>query len=272
MSAIGYAIVGISLFLFVNARSVYPELLVGRLVFALGAAATATMVTAILPSMTARTPSSLGEPALPAYGADDAPTAYDAEPSSKKASTKGNPPARLAGFVGMFTGAGALIALTCFLPLPAQFSKLDVGSADALRYTFYVVGGIALVVAVVCFFGLRGLVGEESKSWKRVLHTSKPSHGGATAPEHVTSYRELFSESVKLGFKDARIGLGYLGGFVARASSVAITLFIPLLVNDYYISSGLCEVNDPINVKKQCKEAYVLAAKLTGVSQLVRVF
>ncbi|KAL9134314.1 MAG: hypothetical protein Q9175_004500 [Cornicularia normoerica] len=55
------------------------------------------------------------------------------------------------------------------------------------------------------------------------------------------------------------------------ALSVAISLFIPLFVNAYYISSGLCDEtgHNTQDAKKHCREAYVLAAELTGVSQLV---
>ena len=52
---------------------------------------------------------------------------------------------------------------------------------------------------------------------------------------------------------------------------MAISLFIPLFVNAYYISSGLCDETEhnPQDLKTHCREAYVLAAELTGVSQLV---
>lgn len=42
-------------------------------------------------------------------------------------------------------------------------------------------------------------------------------------------------------------------------------------MNAYYISSGLCDEtgHNPQDVKTHCREAYVLAAELTGVSQLV---
>lgn len=42
-------------------------------------------------------------------------------------------------------------------------------------------------------------------------------------------------------------------------------------MNAYYISSGLCDETgkNPQNIKTHCREAYVLAAELTGVSQLV---
>jgi hypothetical protein len=83
------------------------------------------------------------------------------------------------------------------------------------------------------------------------------------------------------GFKYADIGLAYIGGFVARASSVGISLFIPLYVNQYYRSSGLChESSSPGganaapdsglgDIKKSCPRAYIVASILTGVSQLI---
>lgn len=42
-------------------------------------------------------------------------------------------------------------------------------------------------------------------------------------------------------------------------------------MNAYFISSGLCDEagHNPQDVKTHCREAYVLAAELTGVSQLV---
>lgn len=40
VAVVGYAIVALSLFLFVQASNVYPQLLLGRLLFALGASAT----------------------------------------------------------------------------------------------------------------------------------------------------------------------------------------------------------------------------------------
>ena len=79
-------------------------------------------------------------------------------------------------------------------------------------------------------------------------------------------------DSILLAFTDSRIGLGYLGGFVARASTVAISLFIPLYVNTYFIDNGFCHgsPHDPSpELKKECRSAYVLSSILTGVAQLM---
>lgn len=42
-------------------------------------------------------------------------------------------------------------------------------------------------------------------------------------------------------------------------------------MNAYYISSGLCDEtgHSPQDIKTHCREAYVLAAELTGISQLI---
>lgn len=203
----------------------------------------------------------------------------------KPQNSRASSPPRMAGLVGVFTGCGALVALTLFLPLPAQFSQLKgVTQGQAVADSFYVVGSIALCVGLACFIGLRNLQGEEGKGWRMLLGV--PDYQIALSDEgHDAEYEgpiptrapflpywRLVLDSSILGLKDSRIGLGYIGGFVARASSVGISLFIPLYVNSYFIGHGFCQgsPNDPSpELKKECRAAYVLAAQLTGASQLV---
>lgn len=261
----------------------------------------ATMVTAILPSMSAReTDDSQSSPisrsALPenvrhsiATESIDSeititPTNYNDRRGnplsghSKPMKQTGSSPPRLAGLVGLFTGCGALVALIAFLPLPAQFSRMKgVSQGQAVADSFYVVGVVSLMVSCFCFIGLRGLAGEEGKGWRlllgRPIARDTVGHSeGREDTEKFQPYWTLISDSTILGFKDAQIGLGYLGGFVARASSVGISLFIPLYINSYFIGHGFCQgsPNDPSpELKKECRRAYVLAAELTGASQLV---
>jgi hypothetical protein len=272
----------------------------------------ATMVTAILPSMTGNGQESELLPESPTHGsilasntrhriaasldseATITPATYNgrakslrrSETSRKHTTKSSSSPPRLAGLVGVFTGCGALVALGIFLPLPAEFSHLNgVTQGQAVAYSFYVVGGVAFLVACFCFVGLRGLHGEDGKGWALLLGRSPLSGGYETlgarsgiqdqlepprAP--FLPYWRLLLDSTSLGFKDPQIGLGYLGGFVARASSVGISLFIPLYINAYFIRNGFCQgsPNDPSpELKKECRAAYILAAELTGVSQLV---
>jgi hypothetical protein len=160
-----------------------------------------------------------------------------------------------------------------------------VTQGQAVSYSFYVVGAVAILVAGFCSIGLSGLQGEEGKGWALLLGRSPSSNGyeAVDAQSRSHDYRDttgitflpywrLLLDSALLGFKDAQIGLGYLGGFVARASSVGISLFIPLYINAYFIRNGFCRgsPNDPSpELKKECRAAYMLAAELTGISQLV---
>ena len=191
---------------------------------------------------------------------------------------------KLAGLVGMFTGLGALIALAVFLPLPAKLQESGESASESVANSFYIVAAVALLVAMINLVGLRNLPGEVDKGWRNLIqnHSHKPNDSQICSTSNHTlvgsrtlSYSQYVLMSIKLGFTDADIGLGYLAGFVARASSVAISLFIPLFVNDYFISSGQCDVPKdtssqiPDDMKRSCRRAYILAAILTGMSQLV---
>ncbi|KAK6842598.1 hypothetical protein PG987_003458 [Apiospora arundinis] len=269
VAVLGYAVIALALAVFVQARDVYPSLVLARILFALGATAAATMVTAILPVLTddhataaAASGAGAGESGGEAHrsarsnqrdsvamsfesDATITPETFTRATSEDRASRdgaegSGRKPSALAGLVGLFTGCGALVSLIFFLPLPAQFSKLAV---------------VSLLVAVFVFIGLRGLKGEE------------------VGPNCISlCHIIVFSSSIRLGFTDPHIALGYLGGFVARASTVAISLFIPLYVNTFFIGNGFCQgsPHDPSpELKKECRAAYVLASILTGVAQFV---
>ncbi|OTA59967.1 hypothetical protein K449DRAFT_384721 [Hypoxylon sp. EC38] len=343
VAVLGYAIIAVSLFCFVQARDVYPSLVIARIAFALGATAAATMVTAILPVLTddggeghdgedgdegavmvvesaeeRNAPGGGSESSSPKSGhnprnsvamslesdATITPELFTRNLSRERRSSsvgsensdaygsieaKSRRPSALAGYVGLFTGCGALVALVLFLPLPAQFSKKEgVTPAEAITDSFYVVGVVALFVAVFVFFGLRGLKGEEGKGWSMLLGLRKqqtPAGSGNYSAEASSSsstpatragngplpYHRLLISSLRLGVTDPHIALGYLGGFVARASTVAISLFVPLYVNAFFIENGFCRgsPNDPSpELKKECRAAYVLASILTGVAQL----
>ncbi|RDL40684.1 uncharacterized protein BP5553_00663 [Venustampulla echinocandica] len=315
---VGYIIVGLSLVLFVQARNVYPQLMLARVLFSIGGAATATMVTAILPSMTGNnhksglaTTSHDDPTSMPRHRPRQSispsldseltitPSNFNEQPNaiatngnghghgnSEHTETKtASSPPRLAGLVGVFTGCGAVVALLVFLPLPTRFSRLEgISQGQAVADSFYVVGTIAILVAGSCFVGLRGLQGEEDKGWRLLLgrtttheYQAVSSHPEAEAESsgqevRFLPYWRLLLDSTILGFKDAQIGLGYLGGFVARASSVGISLFIPLYINAYFMRNGFCQgsPHDPSpELKEECRAAYILSAELTGASQLI---
>lgn len=289
----GYAIVCLSLIVFVNVPTIYPGLLLARMLFSVGAAAVATMVSAILPEMTASPPplpvvpstsGTITMPRSPTPPPDEEPHLADPEaPVLLHRHQTG----KLAGLVGLFTGLGALIALGLFLPLPTHFAaQPGVSREDAVRKAFYTVSLISLSVGVWCLLGLpppdhphtgasTPPLGFRAKKWLWTkIWGGDPSAlqsptSEDTPPEPIPrSHRGGLSSlktALKAGAQDSRISLSYLGGFVARSTSVGISLFIPLFVKHYFESSGLCNPEDTL---KECSRAYIVAAQLTGVSQL----
>lgn len=194
------------------------------------------------------------------------------EPSRPNGSTANEGTSQLAGLVGMFTGVGALVALAVFLPLPAYFQSRDATPAHSVQYSFYIVAAIAFVVALGIFTGLRNLPGEDDKSFSALFRSSGSkldTESNMSTSASRPSYLQNLLSALKLGFTDQSIALAYIGGFVARASSVAISLFIPLFVNAYFVRSGLCSSN-PSNlpdIKHECERAYKLAAALSGIAE-----
>ncbi len=281
MCALGYAIIGLALLLIVQTKDVFPQLVLARLLFSVGGAANSTMVTAILPSMIAQRDDEEEHYRNTTHSNTDihdiaqsisseltiTPYRLQPETSSQEPPTSESP-TRLAGIVGLFTGCGALLALGLFLRLPELFQRTGIPAGSALADSYYLMGLLSLVLSLVCFLGLRHLKGEEGKNWRALVHGRTGDHS-TDSRETVSSFRSLF-ESTTLGFRNPLLGLSYLGGFVARGSSVGISLFIPLYVNAYYISSGLCDEtgHNPQEIKENCRQAYVLAAELTGLSQL----
>lgn len=182
---------------------------------------------------------------------------------------------KVAGFVGMAAGVGALIALGLFLPLPAKLQYAGIGQKAALKDSFYVVAVVAFVLAICCFFGLGHLHTQVEASQVKD-RDEQQQKARLPSVSDLRQMMENFQMAIIVGFERSEIAIGYLGGFVARASSVAISLFIPLLVNATFHNSGLCNAegneHDPNglpDIKKRCPRAYVVAAELTGVSQMI---
>lgn len=271
----GYSIVFLSLIVFVNVSSAYPGLLLARMLFSVGAAAVATMVSAILPEMTASPPAPLLAAAAvsPAAIVQRAPPPPPADSSPASSPSQRHPTGKLAGLVGLFTGLGALLALGLFLPLPTHFAaQPGVSREDAVRRAFYTVALVALSVGVWCLLGLPAAPTTRPAPplaflikrwlWTRVWG-GDPTAILPQQPEDEEDPGISVTTSLRLALAaaahDSRIALSYLGGFVARSTSVGIALFIPLVVNHRFATCSLPGCR---------RRAYVLAAQLTGASQL----
>jgi MFS family permease len=130
-----FIVIGLSYWLYPSAGSV-DQLLVFRMIFAVGAAAYSGMLSTVL--------------------AD-----YVVNEDRGKAT----------GYMGVCNGVGAMLAVTVMLNLPRVFQRHGMEFTQALRLTFYIAAIIAAVSAMVLLFGLkRGVVAQatERKSFEQL--------------------------------------------------------------------------------------------------------
>ncbi|KAK9476154.1 major facilitator superfamily domain-containing protein [Lipomyces japonicus] len=280
--SMAYILVGTGLVIFVSARNMYPELLILRMVFAVGGSGTAAMVTALLSEI-----SGFKFRSITSHNSSDSHPEIN-----KNAARNGN----LSGLVGLFTGFGAVIAVTVFLPIPNKLEKWGLSPEDALRRAFHIVGGLAIAVAIILFFTLRQDPNKSVTKWINELIDKNKNIGAADINDNLHDFdvningtgantahqeRELegadyryptknlsyFSLLLK-GFTAASepdICLAYIGGLVARSASVAVSAFIPLYINQWFYDQELCSQAD--NIKESCRSAYILSSMLTGVAE-----
>ncbi|ODQ69246.1 hypothetical protein LIPSTDRAFT_59506 [Lipomyces starkeyi NRRL Y-11557] len=246
--SVAYVLVGIGLIFFVQAKNVYPDLVILRMCFAIGGSGTAAMVTALLSEQQQQQPHQLQE-----------------VPDRRV------PPLRngtLSGLVGLCTGLGAVMAVTVFLPIPTSLEeRYGLSPEESLKGAFYIVGTVAVVVGVVLFAGLRQDPSIQDTGLDDAGYDSLAEEEHELGSRYLEKNNSYFRLLLK-GFTAASepdIFLAYVGGLIARAASVAVSLFIPLFVNQYFYSEGICAITS--DVKESCRDAYIRSAMLTGVSE-----
>lgn len=276
INAFGVLVSGIALMLFTTAKNVYPDLLFLRLFFALGATAGAGMLTAMLAELSC---SGFQLKSLLSFGAknaDDEDPLVEPErihDDFEDDDGDGVPARRngkLTSVIGIASGCGAVFSASVYLPLPSKFGEFE-PAKQALKHSYLVVGGIAIVSSAILAFGLFSSKKLKIPFLSRYLSPYDEILEELEAEEHEhyvqdsnTSYLEL----LKLGFKEAKnpkIALAYFGAFVSRSTTVVGSVFIPLYVNSYYLKTGKCSAGD----KFHCRDAYIRSAMLSGIAHAV---
>ena len=268
--AAGFVVIAFSFLGITQVGSVYPDLLLVRLVFSIGAAASSCMITAILPAVCSEPPkpsdstSESIETSTHEHVAQNTREEQSSASHEQKASRSNEgSTSRASGMVGFASGIGALFGLLVLLRIPSFFETNNSSPAVALRATYGIAALISVIVAGACLFGLRGLMGGESSNSSQETSDVTLARGKFNAGCHG------LLEAARLGIYRRDFALAYLGGFVARASSVGISLFIPLYVNTCFMTSGSCDSDRHYkhDIKSQCRSAFVVASQMTGVSQ-----
>lgn len=184
------------------------------------------------------------------------------------------------------------------------FSKHENHDDEAIRQgtkeAFYIVAVLALIIAAALSFGLK-MDAPSSKQTDAPEETNAnntdintPSNTREARRQRLRSRLQRRRESnswstflagvrklangilagFRLARKDGNLPLAYIGGGLARASTIATTVFIPVLVTRFFYSSGLCsDLSTPDvpseELKKRCRQAFTVASILSGVIQLV---
>lgn len=167
---------------------------------------------------------------------------------------------RLSALIGVSTGLGAVFSVSFFLTLPVKLSdhNPDLSRAGSVKMSYLILAGFALVAAVLVF----SFAYDSAKNRKN------------NAVEEETkelTYLELLKQGLKASKNNRRVQLAYVSSFVSRSTTVANSVFIPLMVFKYYSEHGGCgvSVNGKTPTKDDCYEGYVFLAILTGVAQTV---
>lgn len=200
--SVSLSLMGLATILYPYAKNVYPDLLLMRFVFSAGSAGSTTMMVALMTDT--------------AHG------------------TGG----MVAGFVGACSGLGAIFSSFVLFFVPEWLGTLENDSLG-LERGYGVIGGIAIFIAIVCWFFLP--------------HSKREP----MLPMH----RRLWAGV--LAVRDPRIAMGYATSFFARADEIIISNFVSLWVNQYYIDKGECRVG------VSCYQAMGSTGTMTGIAQAV---
>ncbi|GAA5926601.1 uncharacterized protein JCM15063_000319 [Sporobolomyces koalae] len=285
VAATGYAIVSAALVLYVQANTVWQLVLV-RILFASGAGSLVATISAVLSSLTELPPS---RSELDESGISETSTLLPSSRLPKHNAVHRS--ARLAGFIGLSSGVGALLAVFGYLRLPNLLAKFDptadpdspTALANGLVWTFYLVAGLSLVEAIFVYQALPDKAITETEN--------SPTIG-------FRHRMRALAKTLAMGFviakRDRELALAFATSFATRAQAVVVTAMIPLLVNrvgslwqgsvslfrkadpstlQFFLDNDLCIprgfLAGELPSKTSCRQAYILASILTGIVQLV---
>lgn len=171
-----------------------------------------------------------------------------------------NKRARVAGMVGFATGLGAIFAAFGLGRIPDFLDRMFAHDASnrsangAVKAMFLISGGLQMVNALITF---------------AFLHTpSTDSDGGFIHQQRQMSIMERIQKGVS-AMRNPLVCLAYASGYVARADSIALNLFIPPWVDRVLTERGICPPQVGAGDEYvRCKEAKRLSSSLIGTGHL----
>lgn len=176
-----------------------------------------------------------------------------------------------AALVGIFSGIGACFAVFVLMSLPIMLDKEQNNPSKSLRISYYIVASIAVFISGVLYLGMHEDRTKSLRQWVSSIRKAKsPMASSMDIMGDDESYISLLKQGFSIALTEKQIALAYMGGFVARSTTVATVMFIPLVINVYFHNEGRCSgsIHDPTSeLKTSCPKAYLISVIVTGVSQ-----
>ncbi|WPK26788.1 hypothetical protein PUMCH_004149 [Australozyma saopauloensis] len=169
-----------------------------------------------------------------------------------------------AALLGVCTGIGAIFSVSVFLTLPTRLdlSHFRPTLKENIKAAYVLISVFSLLSGCLVF-----AFGYDCVKKRRAAGRSSSSDEHSKLP-----YFEMMRRGIDISLSNRRIQIAYFGALVSRATSVAIAVFVPLMVFKFYNAAGKCGSNEPHGqppTKSSCSEAFVFLAILTGVAQTI---
>ncbi|ODV94872.1 hypothetical protein PACTADRAFT_50725 [Pachysolen tannophilus NRRL Y-2460] len=280
----GLSFIGVAFFV---KNSVFPGMLIWRLVFSIGVTSAMSVVTVMLIELNN---SNFVVSDLFNFEKNmfNRANTENIESSSSIPSSKGG---KQTSLIGIFSGLGAIFAVFFFLRLPISFGRQN-DPSDALKKTYYTVGLTAIIISGLLF---TILYKDDSKrvssdnpdssgngnynssaaasaaavfnSLERGEEEAFDENAGFLELDKDISYSKTLERGFSIAIQNPTVLMSYLGSFMARLTTITTSVFIPFYVNNYFYQSGKCSTFE--TDKSRCPESYILSSILTGIAQTV---
>lgn len=244
IQSLGFAIIGLSFIGYGNVITLVPTLYFLRSFFAVGVTSCMNLLTIMLNQVT--------NSDLKLLSSNPDPEAEQPLVSSENSKRKNG---KYSALLGISTGLGAMFSVSFWLPLPIKLGNYfpDMTEKATLQYSYIIIGTIAIFVGLALNF---------------FLYDSSEQLRDVNEDNEYLSYKKIVVTGVRISRNNLKIQLAYAGSFVARSTTVATSIFIPLYVYSYYANHELCNSSSSPN-QQNCHDGYVFSAILTGVAQLL---
>ena len=126
---------------------------------------------------------------------------------------------KLVALVGIAIGLGNILIGVVLLRLPEFFAADGVSKLTAGRYTMFSMAGLAILLALIVRFGIKG---------------GRPEKAAENEP-----FRQRVAMGVRAGRENTRVLLAYFSAFVARGDLVVIGTFYALWLTQAGIKAGM---------------------------------